>query len=301
MKLLKPNINLLKQNINSLKTNINSNLVNTVLPILSGTEMIIPIEILSKISLENYFVDFDFNNELMSNVNLKKVVLLCFLLSFVTYKGDRMLDAEEYFLENELNKDFKNTKNTKNSKEDYYKSLIKNKSIVQFTLFVSYISIFVILIEMGNFSNFSNGSNGIILCLPLLISTFSYKSIKKLNVPIKPFYVTLLWTYVSCILPMISIDNLHYGYLHYDVCIPLLLNIFATTNIADIKDYKEDKDNNISTLPTVIGKEESKYIIILCALFSNYVFVQQDNFSLNLQNIFFIVSNIGSLFTLYRL
>lgn len=250
--------------------------------VLSGTEMIIPIEILSKISLENYFKDFNFNSLFLMNYNFQQIILLSFLLSFVTYKGDRLLDAEEYFIE-------KNSCKNKNTKENYYSSLIKNKQIIEFTLFISYISILVILIN----------NQDLILSLPLLISTFNYKSIKTYNFygfPLKPLYISVLWIYVSCILPMISIQDVH-----YDLCLPVFLNIFATSNIADIKDYEEDFNNNISTLPTLLGKDKSKYIIIICALLSNYFFIQQDNYNLNFQNIFFLLSNFGSLFSLLKI
>lgn len=253
---------------------------NNILPILSGTEMIIPIEILSKTSIENYY-NVDFINVLFNNVDLCNIVLLSFCVSFATYKGDRLLDAEEYFQNNITTK-----------KENYYSKLIHNKEIIQFSLFISYISVLIIIIQY-NIKEF----------LPLFISTFCYKYIKKNNLPIKPFYISLLWTYLSCILPIMYIHNIDFDYIqNYNYYLPVFLNIFATTNLADIKDYQEDLYDNISTLPTKIGLQESKYIIIIASLLSNYIFIHSNNnFELNLQNAFFIISNIGSLFTLYKL
>lgn len=265
-------------------------LISNILPVLSGCEMIIPIEILSKTSIENYY-NVNFMNVLFNNVDFQLIVLLSFLLSYVTYKGDRLLDAEEFVnSKNEISKEI--------NKEDYYNKLIKNKQIVQFSLFSGYVAVIALIINYQ-----------LSVLFPLFISTFCYKYIKMgkdnnelLNIPIKPIYIALLWTYLSCILPIQFIDETNFNYIeNYNYYLPVFLNIFATTNLADIKDYQEDLYNNINTLPTKIGLEESKYIIIISALLSNYFFADINNFELNLQNAFFILSNIGSLFTLYAL
>lgn len=282
----------------------NSKAFSNILPVLSGCEMIVPIEILSKTSIENYY-DVNFMNVLFTNVDFQYIVLLSFLLSYVTYKGDRLLDAEE----------FVNLKTKEITKKDkYYYSLIKNKQIIQFTLFSGYIAIIILIVHLQ-----------IKELIPLFMSTFCYKYIKTgkktnkgkgknelLNIPIKPFYIATLWTYLSCVLPVMYIPEVNFNEVNFDEVnfneiqnynyyLPVFLNIFATTNLADIKDYQEDLYNGISTIPTKIGLEESKYIIVISALFSNYFFVDINHFEFNLQNIFFIVSNIGSLLTLYAL
>lgn len=273
---------------------------NNILPVLSGCEMFIPIEILSKTSIENYY-NVNFMNVLFNSVDFQLIVLLSFLLSYVTYKGDRLLDAEEYIINN-LNSNLNSTKEfIINNKDEYYKKLINNEKIIQFSLFTGYIAIIILIIHLQIKELF-----------PLFISTFCYKYIKRSegkgnnglqNIPIKPFYIAFLWTYLSCLLPIQFIDEVNFNEVqNYNYYLPVLLNIFATTNLADIKDYKEDLYNNISTLPTKIGLEESKYIIVLAALLSNYFFMNSNNhFEINLQNAFFIFSNIGSLFTLYAL
>ena len=118
----------------------NSKAFNNILPVLSGCEMIIPIEILSKTSIENYY-DVNFINVIFNSVDVQNIVLLSFLLSYVTYKGDRLLDAEEFINNKENNKEINKEEFTINNKEDYYKKLIKNKQIVQFSLFSGYIAI----------------------------------------------------------------------------------------------------------------------------------------------------------------
>lgn len=271
---------------------------NNILPVLSGCEMIIPIEILSKTSIENYY-NVNFMDVVFNNVDFQLIVLLSFLLSYVTYKGDRLLDAEEFVnSKNEISKEINKEEFIINNKEKYYNKLIKNKQIVQFSLFSGYVAIIILIVHLQIKELF-----------PLFISTFCYKYIKMgkdnnelLNIPIKPIYIALLWTYLSCILPMQFIDETNFNYIeNYNYYLPVFLNIFATTNLADIKDYQEDLYNNINTLPTTIGLEESKYIIVLAALFSNYFFIDINIFEFNLQNAFFIISNIGSLFTLYAL
>ena len=125
----------------------NSKAFNNILPVLSGCEMIIPIEILSKTSIENYY-DVNFINVIFNSVDVQNIVLLSFLLSYVTYKGDRLLDAEEFINNKENNKEINKEEFTINNKEDYYKKLIKNKQIVQFSLFSGYIAIIILIVNL---------------------------------------------------------------------------------------------------------------------------------------------------------
>ena len=47
-----------------------------------------------------------------------------------------------------------------------------------------------------------------------------------------------------------------------------LLKIFGTSNLADIKDLEEDKNNGINTWPVVLGKEKSAQLSIGSILIS---------------------------------
>ena len=129
-----------------------------ILPILSGMEIGIPINIISKVSNDVNFA----NNPL----TIQSILLNC-LLGFSTYKQDRYLDSIEYCYHiNETNSSL-----ILNKKHDYYLSIINNEKEVQFTLFCSYIGIciFAVYYHVG-------------LILPLFTSTFTYKYFK-------PFYV----------------------------------------------------------------------------------------------------------------
>ena len=61
------------------------------------------------------------------------------------------------------------------------------------------------------------------LCTCLLLM---YKSIKKINIPIKPFYVAGMWSISTCVIPEYPI------YDDINVLLPIFLNIFALTNLS---------------------------------------------------------------------
>ena len=82
---------------------------NTLYPILSGSEIGIPLNIISKVvSDANY----------LTPIISKESILLNILLGFSTYKQDRYLDSIEYT--------YSNIDNTNIQKRDYYLSLMNN-------------------------------------------------------------------------------------------------------------------------------------------------------------------------------
>ena len=104
--------------------------------LLSGTEIGIPLNIISKIS-----TDVNFQNTPLT----KESILFNFLLGFSTYKQDRYLDALEYYnkYKNQINE---SNFNFTNPKHNYYLSLIDNEEQIQLSLFICYISILIFTI-----------------------------------------------------------------------------------------------------------------------------------------------------------
>lgn len=245
-----------------------------ILPILSGIELGIPMNMMSKISTDVNFIKSPLT---------KESVILNFLLGFITYKGDRYLDSMEHFnMSNNM---------TNISKSTYYESIMNNEKSVQFTLFTAYIAlcIFVVYYHMG-------------YIVPLIISTFMYKELKQ-NKQIsflKPFYIAGMWTFSCCMIPLLlqnnnQLNNLLINmdfYDYYQLLSPMFLSLFSSTNLADLKDVEEDLINGVNTLPIILGNKKTKSIVLISSLLSIYIFMQSEYFTWSAQNIFFISSGI---------
>ena len=211
-------------------------LLNKISPIFSGTEMIIPINIISdSIHLVTYNSHISPESFLINS-----------LLAFNIYKFDRYRDAQE---------DFENSKKIK-----LYSGILENKNSIEFLLFSSSASILTLLVYLH--------LNSII---PIYFSSFLYKNIKKIDVPIKPFYVSLLWTISTCIIPEYTNPNLI-------ACVSVFLCIFSLTNIADMADYEEDIKCNVSSLPTKLGQEKTLNISIISGILSLLLLTQLEYF-----------------------
>ena len=240
---------------------------STILPLVSGIEIGVPLNIISKISTG---VNFPYD------ILTKECIILNFLLGFTTYKQDRYLDSLEY------NKKYGNMTQV-NDKHDYYLSILNNDKHIQFILFISYISICILSIyyQMG-------------ILIPLFSSTFMYKYFKqnKYTSFLKPFYVASMWTICTNIIPLLLLDNYDNSMITYQLISPSFFNIFALTNLADLKDYEEDLNNNIRTLPIILGKNNAKYMIYISSLIFFIMFINSEYFIWNLENTFYIISNV---------
>ena len=186
-------------------------LKSKIFPILSGVEIGVPINIISKVSTDVNFAH--------SSLTKESILLNC-LLGFSTYKQDRYLDSLEYI---------NNVNNTiLNKKHDYYISIVNNEKDVQFTLFCSYIAIciFAVYYHIG-------------VILPLFTSTFTYKYLKqnKHISYLKPFYVAGMWTFCTIVIPILLNDNcLPMSHDLFNAMTPTFLNLFALTNIIFLND-----------------------------------------------------------------
>lgn len=272
--------------VTNLVTNAVTNAVTKlplIKPVLSGLEIGLPINIISKAA-----TDVNFPN---SPLTLECILLNC-LLGFGAYKQDRYLDAQEYFNE------FIFMNNTLdyiyyNSKHNYYSSLVNNKQnvkLIELSLFCAYISICTLAIYYH-----------IGIIFPMFSSTFLYKYLKK-NDKIsyfKPFYVAGMWTICSCILPQIMYNEINgineinqLSTIDYNVGYSTFLNLFALTNLADLKDYDEDTINGVNTLPIILGESKIKSIILGSVLLSAFLFITSEYYIDNLQNLVYMSCNI---------
>lgn len=163
------------------------------------------------------------------------------LLAYSVYKFDRYRDAQEI-------------------------GMIRDNT-TEFLLFSSIISTITLLLYTQQVS-----------LLILYLSTFMYKNIKRLDAPVKPFYVASLWAVTT------GLNDIH--------ILPFWLNIFALTNLADISDIDEDILENVTTLPTYIGKETTFNLCIASSIIATIAFTQTPYFENNMLNDFFIFSNV---------
>ena len=222
---------------------------NKIGPILSGTEMSLPVNLISELAhLANYGTD-------ISNPS----ILINSLLAYNIYKFDRYADAQA---------------DTTTLKTEFYDNLLDNKKIIEFLIFSSSISILTLLVHYDMKS-----------IIPMYMSTFMYKSIKKINVPIKPFYVAGMWSISTCVVPEYPIYDIN-------VMLPIFLNIFALTNLADIKDASDDKINNVTTIPNTFGKHFTLNLCVACSILSCALYSQLDYFSFSAWDNIFLASNL---------
>ena len=247
-------------------------LLKNVVPILSGIEMGIPLNLISKIA-----IDINYPNTIIT----KESILINFLLGFTAYKQDRYMDAQENIL--------LNYSKFSNSKNEYYISLLDNEKFIQFTLFCCYIIISTLCLSPNN---------DLKIIPPIFTSTFLYKYYKKnKNISfLKPFCVASMWTFSTCIIPLLA--NNDYSDINLSLLVPTFLNLFALTNLEDLKDYNEDFENKINTLSIILGISKIKNIILFSITLSTILFIDSPFYTNNFQNILYISSNLLPYFSL---
>ena len=220
---------------------------------LQGIEIGIPLNIFS-----NVFTYLHYGE----NITSLKIVALQFLIGYYTYGKDRYNDAI-YSKENNLS--------IKEKKKELYDNINNNKQIYNISINLSLLLIILFLIYDDNY----------IVNLPfiaILLSTEFYKEIKTNIGVLKPVYIGIMWTLSTLILPCVLIDN-NYSILNNPIdYLPEILILFATSNLADIDDYEEDKDNNIHTIPVKYGKKNALAITLFCLSCSSLLFGINDHY-----------------------
>lgn len=257
---------------------------------ITGLSVGIPLNI-----IDNVFTNLHYGYDI-TNI---KTIILQFLIAYYTYGKDRYKDSLEFYSKTytEDNVDvIMNTYNITDKKLSLYSNLYtyKNEYLLSFCASFYLIS-FLLLNDPYYLNN--------IPFTILLYSSEYYKQLKEKIPGIKPFYVSFMWTVSAVILPCLLYEH-NYSIIGYPQdYMPCFLTLFASTNMADIPDIKEDKINNIKTLPVILGKKNVIYIVFLSLSLSSYIFGTNEHyFDRPLINLLFELQNIGiSIFALQNI
>tara|TARA_Y100000389_G_scaffold200460_2_gene240970 strand:+ start:30820 stop:31662 length:843 start_codon:yes stop_codon:yes gene_type:complete len=245
---------------------------------LSGIELGVPLNI-----NQNIFTNLHYGYD----ITTPQIILLQILIGYYTYNQDRLKDAEEY-QQLELNQKEKYS----TEKKELYEQLLENSEQYESSYTIVFALITVIMLYNENEINYSN--------LPLVILLYItnyYKEIKQKYPLIKPFYISTMWTLSTVILPCIIHDNNYDIFAYPTDYIPCFLSLFATTNLADIKDIEEDAMANIKTFPVVYGLETTNAVVLICLSLSSLIFGLNEHYLDNpIVNILFEIQNIGVAF-----
>ena len=131
----------------------------------------------------------------------------------------------------------------------------------------------------------------------ILLSTFFYKDFKVNYGLLKPIYIGILWTISPIIIPCILYENNYNIFSHPEIYLPCFLTLFASSNLIDIKDIEEDKNNFIYTIPVKFGIKNSIIISYISIIFSSYLIFVNENYNNNLIiNDIYLLQNIGLFF-----
>ncbi len=240
---------------------------------LNGIDIGIPLNL-----FQNLFTNIHYGHD----ITTVKTTALQFLIGYYTYGKDRFKDALEY-----------EEKPFETKKKSLYEFLIKNKDIYAESYNISLSLILVLLLFDHNYINN-------LPFIPLLLTSEYYKQIKENYGSLKSAYVSVMWTMSCIILPCVLHDN-NFDILNYPLdYLPCFLTIFASSNLNDIKDIEEDKENNIDTLPVVIGKENTNYLVLFSLAASSLLYGINDHYlDKPLINSLFELQNAGVAFIPY--
>jgi 4-hydroxybenzoate polyprenyltransferase len=110
-----------------------------------------------------------------------------------------------------------------------------------------------------------------------LTSTLFYRDFKKNFGELKAFYIGIFWTLGCVILPCVLHDNNYEILNHPSIYIPSSLLMFGSSNMLDIKDIDEDREEGINTLAVKLGKDKSELLSNSCTAIALIIFLT--NFS----------------------
>ena len=268
--IIKKNVIPLKSNILMLNILNNTNSINNnnfYNPII-GSNLGIPLNLLQYIYISTYYQE---------NLITPKLVALQFAIGIFTYGSDRLIDALEY----------SDTSNYSIDKIDYYNYLKKNKNFNILTITLSYFYIFNLLIDNPN-------------TYPLLIlltSTIYYKNLKTSYGEFKAIYIGFFWTIGTIILPSVLISNNYEILKEPTIILPSILNMFASSNLLDIKDIDEDKKENINTIPVIFGKNIAISMSHISIILAMLIYFNNENFYNNIYlSLLYESQSFGSFF-----
>ena len=246
-------------NIKTKRTNniymLNKNL--TLYNPIIGSNLGIPLNLLQYIYTTSHYGE---------NIINYQFILLQFALAIFTYGTDRFLDALDY----DTYKYFNNTYSIE--KVNYYDYLLKNKNLNISIIITSYLYILSLLIN--NIENYP--------FIILLTSTIGYKNFKKNFGQFKALYIGIFWTCGTFILPCVLHDGNYEVLNDPTIYLSSILTMFGSSNLLDIKDKKEEKLENINTIPVLYGEKISIMISHFSIFLSILIFYFNNNFYNNI-------------------
>ena len=246
---LKSNILMLNILNNTNSINNNKKFYNPII----GSNLGIPLNLLQYIYINTYYQE---------NLITPKLVALQFAIGIFTYGSDRLIDALQY----------SDTSNYSIDKIDYYNYLKKNKNLNIFVISLSYFYITSLLIN--------NQETYPILFL--LTSTLGYKKFKTNYGEFKALYIGIFWTIGTVVLPSVLLSHNYDILKEPTIILPSIFNLFASSNLLDIKDVKEDKAEKIYTLPVIYGSNFAIAISHISIILAILLFYNNENFDNNI-------------------
>ncbi len=141
----------------------------------------------------------------------------------------------------------------------------------------SHIIIYSILGAVGSaiFGLMLSWKTILIMCIPALFSLWYVIPIllgnKKMRLRdfnfVKIFFVALVWSWVSVVLPFLELNNDDYFQLLL-MFLEVFLFVFSITIPFDIRDLKIDRHNEVRTIPSIIGVPNSIFLSMSLLLIS---------------------------------
>ena len=248
---------------------------------LTGLDIGIPLNI-----IENVFTNIHYGE----NIVTIKQLLIQFLIGYYTYGKDRYVDALAY-------NTMSNQYNITAKKKELYENFNNNKAFYKLSYDITF-SLIAYLLLTQTFTyenrNIQILNTDAIPFMILLYSSEYYRELKSITPLAKSLYVSFMWTISTIILPGYLYEH-NYNILYDIGCyLPCFLSLFATTNLADIKDVEEDTINKVKTIPVCYGVEETKMLILISLAISSLIFgLNQHYIDRPIINSLYELQNIG--------
>ncbi len=248
---------------------------------MTGLDIGIPLNI-----IENIFTNIHYGE----NIVTLKQLLIQFLIGYYTYGKDRYVDAITY---NTTHNEY----NIPAKKKELYEKFNNNKVFYKLSYDITFSLIaYLLLTQSYVYENLNIQilNTGALPFMFLLYSSEYYRELKLITPLAKSLYVSFMWTISTIILPGYLYEH-NYNILYDIGCyLPCFLSLFATTNLADIKDVDEDTINKVKTIPVCYGVEETKKLILISLSISSLIFgLNQHYLDRPIINSLYELQNIG--------
>ena len=109
-----------------------------------------------------------------------------------------------------------------------------------------------------------------------------YKNFKTNYGQFKALYIGFFWTIGTVVLPSVLLSHNYDILKEPTIILPSILNLFASSNLLDIKDLKEDKAEKIYTLPVIYGSNFAISVSHISIILAILLFYNNENFDNNI-------------------